>query len=114
MKECTLQEAIELCRENGGRFRYKPDGVWWTIEKDVFVHESLGKIPFTILPWYYKEPWIYEPPKQSAFQEWNKKQGCQCAPCVGLRKAGYNQAIDTVVKKLKPLYASNIEKLKEE
>ena len=78
MIECTLQEAIKRCRENGGIF-FRKD-LWGTPR-----HKQYVWIPNEIVLLEGKcdtlwpsvddilATWIYEPPKQSAFQKWNSE-----------------------------------------
>jgi uncharacterized membrane protein len=94
MIEGTLQEVIELLKENGGRAKRKDNSKEEWL-KNAF--EALFSIEDVLASW------IYEPPKQSAFYTWNKSavlkigqistevnrdsQGC------AFRKEGWNAAI---------------------
>lgn len=107
MIKYTLQEVIELYKNNnGGRFRKKAvDGFpltvpfqWFVLlPNGFFVSEDSGKrieLHFD----FFNTVWIYEPPKQSAFQKLhNKKDTCQCGACSKIRKETWNDAIDEAV-----------------
>ena len=69
--ECTLQEACEKAKKDGGMFwasgitaprkyKYSPDS-------DCFVDES--GCNFTLVSFDFNRNWIYEPPQKSVFQE---------------------------------------------
>lgn len=107
MKECTLQEAIELCKKNGGRFgrseHIKSFNTWWIIHKGRVIHEEAQDSLFELWDSDFESTWIYEPPKQSVFQEWNKEKPSywhvdnRC-DIHRARKEGWNAAIDAVQK----------------
>lgn len=71
MKECTLQEAVEFCRNNGGQFwmkEYQSQKYHISdIAGHVVDHESNC---LNLTCDHFKHTWIYEPPK-SSFQKWN-------------------------------------------
>lgn len=76
-KECTLREAVELCKKNGGRFRSKSEaiGMIFYINNHGEIKNAGGrdnsKLNFILHPTDFDLTWIYEPPEQSAFQKWN-------------------------------------------
>ena len=87
MKECTLQEAVELCKNNGGFF-YKKDATYamHTVNTDEkFTVDDILMV------------WIYEPP-QSAFNKWLAKISDGGALPDKWRNEGWNAAIDEVIK----------------
>jgi hypothetical protein len=106
MIECTLQEAIKRCKENGGRFSESdnPYNEWWVINDKYVVAEGNIYDDFKLEIEDFDRTWIYEPPKQSAFQKWVKeaKDGdgnpCQCKDCFGDKKEGWNAALDEVMR----------------
>lgn len=96
MKECTLEQAVELCEKNGGRVKSE-NGIFDMSNTD------LREMSFTVEEILLK--WIYEAPKQSSFQEWDGEH-----PLIMFsghtpaefhrkgRKEGWNAAIDEVLK----------------
>jgi hypothetical protein len=105
MKECTLKEAIELCKKNGG-VMYKKD-LWGTPQHEKYYYmeiqdefvvswERTGRRVFT--PTEITAVWIYEPPKQSAFHKWVVSLPSNLVNADKLRKEGWNAAIDEVLK----------------
>lgn len=102
MIECTLQEAVKRCKETGGTMRPK-DAEWapalyWNDGYFAKAGTSDG-ICFDVQ--VASGVWIYEPPKQSAFQEWctNEQYGKPSESLFRrLKKEGWNAAIDTISK----------------
>jgi hypothetical protein len=114
MKEVSLQEAIELCREKGGRiYKNRSAGEYYVylVERDYFTvrndkygtsneHTNDPKV------FSHKEitaTWIYEPPKQSAFQKWRASyKPAEIRDVTRAmehhEKAIWNAAIDEVLK----------------
>lgn len=117
MKECTLQEAIEISEKNGGGRFAQMDSLpfpWiillsngWVVTEDKGERVELNNEIF-------KATWIYEPPKQSAFQKWNQqdKDSVQTV----CRREGWNAALDEVLETM-TIYGGGlrdlVEKLKE-
>jgi hypothetical protein len=116
MKECTLQEAVELCKEKGGRFKQKGEGnpAWLVKEKyedGELVHEIVRETgeQFPLIAEDFSLTWIYEPPKQSAFQKWNSTTEFHYHNSLDAeydhvfelvtreRKAAFNRALDEVI-----------------
>ena len=91
MVECTLQEAIERCMEDGGIARPKDSDGWY--DKRDFKSCEFGADLITA-------PWIYEPPKQSAFQKVRSANPAAPKGSTGehILKQGWNAAIDEVLK----------------
>ena len=75
MKECTLQEAVELCEKHGGSFKIPS-----------FPHSILSQ----------KTLCIYEPQKKSAFQEWNGKKPIEKF-ITEYQKQGWNALADYLI-----------------
>jgi hypothetical protein len=105
MIECTLQEAIKRCKENGGRFyakSHKPDVTKWKVYNNDVVDINDCEF-FNLEANDFDYTWIYEPPKESAFQKWNGSwTECHCAECIKRRKEGWNAAIDAVLYMRRP------------
>ena len=113
MIECTLQEAVKRCRENGGRFI--SDGFPWHVRlpNGYIVSEEAGE-RMQMKDEYFDATWIYEAPKQSAFQKWEIIQN-QGHPFGAMkshlcRKEGWNAAID---KTLRILIEDDVDKILE-
>jgi hypothetical protein len=101
MIECTLQKAIELCKENGGLIHHKNQEHCGRHTADELKrYMNGGRIIFT--PSDISRTWVYLPPKQSAFQKWNSggmnfhKNRVEYED----RKTGWNAAIDEVINVL--------------
>lgn len=98
MKECTLQEAVELCKKDGGYFYAKKAmyPVRYSLDSEGYIisNSDDGRLWDTA----FKETWIYEPPKQSAFEKWNSEHGAVKM----YKKEGWNAAIDEVLNKCLP------------
>lgn len=105
MKECSLEEAIELCKENGGRFTNKGKRLYaWFVHlpNGYIVTEDKGK-RIELNSDLYKSTWIYEPPRQSAFQKWVKGKHVYAAASEKLhrfegRKEGWNAALNKCIR----------------
>jgi len=73
MKECTLQEAVELCKKNGGIFYLKDVMVpcKYKISPGGYIVSNYNGYVGKMEIWAdaFTATWIYEPPKQSAFQK---------------------------------------------
>lgn len=103
MIECTLQEAIERIKENGGRFYIEKCAEPYRYSYDTnlkrFIDQHGEK--FELDGTEFDQTWIYEPPKSTAFQEWNENAGrvidahCDMWHQKG-RKEGWNAAIDII------------------
>ena len=106
MKEYTLQGAIELCKKNGGRFyskEYKGMDKDWGIDTGGNVRNIQNSQIFELSILAFETVWIYEPPKQSAFQKWSnlnipdlREHTKELHRIIG-RKEGWNAAIDAVL-----------------
>ena len=131
MKEYTLQEAIVLCSKNGGRFyakEYKESDKYWMVDKYGKIINIQSDQVFELAVLSFESKWIYEPPKQSAFQTWIKNTPTafknmpdQTKTESRLRKEGWNAAIDEVcnlclpiVEQLQTSVRQKIRELKEE
>jgi hypothetical protein len=97
--ECTFSEAIIKCEKNGGRFR-KHLSDHWIILTDtpakIVVFEKDGD-RLSICPEYFRSKWIYEPPKESAFQKWEsgfRRVSNQDLVVELYRKEGWNACSD--------------------
>jgi len=105
MKECTLQEAVELCMENGGTFHKD------TTQAAIYYYNNAGavcevcnpSVKFKLMTADFNHTWIYEPPKKSAFQEWEShntfltETGAEYQAAKQGRKEGWNAALDEVL-----------------
>jgi len=96
MKECTLKEAVEMCDENGGRFRHISGDIFYYIS-GTSVYSEIDKKPFRLDVADFSETWIYEPPK-SVFQEWNDKTPVPFNTATESRKEGWNEFAETLEK----------------
>ncbi len=85
----TLQEAIELCKENGGRVISK-NGIF------NMSREELDEMTFSADEILLE--WVYEPPKQSAFQEWSQHLDKYPRDSENLKKEGWNACAYEVLK----------------
>jgi hypothetical protein len=100
MIECTLQEAIKRCKENGGRFRKHLSDNWIVLtntpaKKAVFEKD---KDEMDMCAEYFEATWIYEPPKESAFQKWAVSLPSNLVNADRLRKEGWNAHHEAVKK----------------
>lgn len=102
MIECTLQKAIELCKENGGTCYMKgllEPYVYHMSEKNYMVNEAGNPLKMNVFSF---TTWIYEHPKQSAFQKWESTQNQEHLYGSGAahqcRKEAWIGAIDAVLK----------------
>jgi len=104
MKECTLEEAVRLCKKNGGVFWpniINPCKYSYDQKTNRFINEKeecLG-----LMSEAFEISWIYEPPEQSVFQKWENEQPSYFRdenPGIikGARKEGYNFAIDEAMR----------------
>ncbi len=102
MIECTLQEAIKKYKENGGFF-YQigyPDIKCYVKGQAIIFNTGKGETGYPLRVCDICATWIYEPPKESAFQKWEKVQN---ENIIGpdaqfiARKEGWDAAIDTVL-----------------
>jgi hypothetical protein len=120
MKEVSLQEAIELCREKGGVFYSSPSHKWIVSRGGNVVSQKDASMDFTLYAEHFEQTWIYEPPKQSAFQKWESElYPTNETSWSRSRKEGWNAAIDEVLKLKAPAgywheTDSKIKALKEE
>lgn len=111
MIECTLQEAVKRCKENGGRFYLKDAKTpcFYKITTDGHIITNDNGYVENMKIWVaaFESTWIYEPPKQSAFQKWYKTEVCSVSESddwrVRLRKEGWNAAIDAVFELEEPV-----------
>lgn len=101
-QECTLQEAVELCKNSGG-FIYPEDDPNNNCRK--YRRQDLMNPTLDIFSGQdFARKWIYEPPL-SAFQEWDSRKPTikptNSSPdslVRGGRKEGWNAAINAVLK----------------
>jgi len=100
MIECTLQEAIERCRDNGGRCRrHDLNECWVYVGGTGAVMYQENRHDAKFLAYDFETTWIYEPPKESAFQKW-VESSLHYSLGSGVdtgRKEGWNAAIDAVL-----------------
>ncbi len=108
MIECTLQEAM-IKSKSGGRcwpksFKNAIDGGCGFNAQGEFVFLGSGE-PVKFWESYIEEPWIYEPPRESAFQKWSSNtyhlamtpSKFSYDELVHHRKTGWNAAIDEIL-----------------
>jgi len=115
MKQCTLQEALELCKNFGGR------AVEIIDRDDTKIRSFFGKdvdhLKFTLAEMKHK--WSYEPPKKSAFQEWNEKNPLRWDDSLSQRKdgwVGFAESLHKILERtpnIPDVVFETIEKLKE-
>jgi len=70
MKQYTLQQAIDLCEEHGGKFWRECGSFNGVKSRPEYTKEDIPEIKFDHTD--LKAVWFYEPPK-SAFQKWNEE-----------------------------------------
>jgi hypothetical protein len=101
--EYTINEAIKMCKKDG-RMRRIDDPEGW-IDKSDF---SDREFYFTVKD--AEMLWIYEPPKKSAFQEWNDKtpygygEEHHCTVLKDGRKQGWNahhEAVSNIISQIR-------------
>ncbi len=66
-----LQEAVMKCRGTGGRFRRHDVEVWNYLDNNGHVRNEEGNLLSSFLAYDFATKWIYEPPKESAFEKWD-------------------------------------------
>jgi hypothetical protein len=115
----TLQQAIEKCKKYNGTFCQRNTNARFKLDKNLNVVSADADYEFQLNAWDFDKEWIYEPPKQSAFEKWHKKTGNdnydtfkECS------KNGWNAAIDEVLKLKRPMsiapgYIVNSSEIKE-
>lgn len=105
MIKTTYSEAIERCRKEGGRFRNSQNDTpkaWVIVLHDGRVVSEDGGIHLNIWAQDFTEEYVYEPPKQSAFEKWNSQrpvaQQVDYRDIIRERKNGWNGALDELLK----------------
>lgn len=103
MIEYTLQEAIEKCTDEGGRFRRHDREQWLILGKpDILVEKTNCFATFS--GYDFETMWIYEPPKQSTFHVWHTQFNCVLQGVIPfeiqkvLRKEGWVGAVGRIIK----------------
>jgi len=72
---CTLQEASEKCKKEGGVLIFR-DCRYIVDDTGFIVSEISPGIGLPMNVDFFSEKCIYEPHQKSAFQEWNAKHCC--------------------------------------
>ena len=68
MTECTLQEAIRRCKDNGGYCKRQGGCFSIDVSEDGVVRYTGDRSPVVFQVSDFSATWIYEQPEQSAFQ----------------------------------------------
>ena len=90
----SLSEAIAQCKKEGGTMRSwgQESGCRYDIERDVMIDPQGNTMPgYTHTD--VVTQWIYEPPKESAFNKWNRSFAIDEIDLAS-RKEGWNAAIN--------------------